>query len=523
MNHRAKKILLLLLTAALLFGAGRTERALNRERDRLGLTQAATLQDAPPLLAFTTVALGGFRGLISNYLWIRANDLQQNDKFFEAAQLANWITDLEPHFAQVWIFQAWNMAYNISVKFKENAPGNYADRWRWVLGGVELLRDKGLRYNPNALLIYRELAWFFQNKMGQNLDDGNLYYKQQWAEAMTPFFGPQGTNIEALVHPQTAEERTNALLLKEKFKMDPAYVEKVNDEWGPLDWRVPEASAIYWAQKGLDEAKAHPQKVNKDDLITLRRVIYQSELQMFHHGRIISNPFIHGIELAPNLDLVDRVNDAYLTEMKEAAPGDTNNIANAHRNFLRDAVYFLYVNNRIAEAAKWFQYLGQQYPDKPILDGDTNSLPKNLTLDEYAIACVQGDVNETSQERVTSAIMGLLEHSYLDLAIGQDDRAFGFQRLAQKIYDHYYEKIGKDQPRVALPPMAQLKKTVLNDLLDPQKDLIPYAARAVIRSQLGLPAESAPTNAPSPPSTNAVAPSAAAPLNRPPAAGPRAP
>ena len=79
------------------------------------------------MLAFTTVALGGFRGLISNALWIRANDLQDEDKFFEMAQLADWITKLEPHFVQVWLVQAWNMAYNISVKFKD-----YPDRWRWV-------------------------------------------------------------------------------------------------------------------------------------------------------------------------------------------------------------------------------------------------------------------------------------------------------------------------------------------------------------------------------------------------------
>ena len=75
-----------------------------------------------------------------------------DDKFFEAAQLADWITDLEPHFAQVWVFQAWNMAYNISVKFKENAPGDYSDRWRWVQRGIDLLRDEGLRYNPDARL-----------------------------------------------------------------------------------------------------------------------------------------------------------------------------------------------------------------------------------------------------------------------------------------------------------------------------------------------------------------------------------
>ncbi len=193
MNRRLKKIVLLLLAAALVFGAGRLQSSLNRDRDTLGLTRTAVLDNAPPALAFTTVALGGFRGLISNFLWIRANDLQQDDKFFEAAQLADWITKLEPTFTQVWLFQAWNMAYNISVKFKENkpadenGPADYTDRWHWVERGMELLRDDGLRYNPNSLLIYRELGWFFQHKIGQNLDDGNMFYKSQWAHRNEKF------------------------------------------------------------------------------------------------------------------------------------------------------------------------------------------------------------------------------------------------------------------------------------------------------------------------------------------------
>src|ERR1043166_3994001 len=137
MNARLKKITLLLLAAALLFGVARVQSSLNRERDQLGLTRVTPLENAPPVLAFTTVALGGFRGLISNALWIRASDLQDEDKFFEMAQLADWITKLEPHFVQVWLVQAWNMAYNISVKFKD-----YPDRWRWVSRGVELLRDQ---------------------------------------------------------------------------------------------------------------------------------------------------------------------------------------------------------------------------------------------------------------------------------------------------------------------------------------------------------------------------------------------
>ena len=123
-----------------------------------------------------------------------------------------------------------------------------------------------MRYNPDDVLIYQQLAWFFQFKMGQNLDDANLYYKQQWAREMTPFFGPNGTNFDALIHPQTAEDRTNALVLREKYKMDPVFAQKVDEEYGPLDWRLPEAHAIYWAALGLEKAKENPDKVKTNDL-----------------------------------------------------------------------------------------------------------------------------------------------------------------------------------------------------------------------------------------------------------------
>src|SRR5215813_13950574 len=107
MTLRTKKVLLVLLAMVLLAGVSRVQRSLNLDRDALGLTRVQPLENAPPVLAFTTVALGGFRGLISNALWIRANDLQEEDKFFEMAQLADWITKLEPTYVQVWLVQAW--------------------------------------------------------------------------------------------------------------------------------------------------------------------------------------------------------------------------------------------------------------------------------------------------------------------------------------------------------------------------------------------------------------------------------
>jgi hypothetical protein len=486
MNVRAKKILLVVLAGVLLFTSGRIQSSLNQDRERLALTVAEPLQNAPPLLAFTTVALGGFRGLISNYLWIRANDLQQDDKFFEAAQLANWITDLEPRFSEVWIFQAWNMAFNISVKFKD-----FGDRWHWVENGITLLRDHALEYNPDNVQIHRELAWFFQMKMGDYLDDANNYYKEQWAQEMTNFFGADGTNFTVLLQP----DNTNALILQKKYKIDPAFAEKVNEEWGPLDWRLPEAHAIYWACQGLEDAKKHPEKIQQSDLITLRRVIYQSLQQAFRHGRMRLNVFTGREELTPNLDLMDKANDAFMQMYAdETDPAQKNGILIAHRNFLRMAVKYLYDDNRMTAAQKWYKYLGDHYPDKSILDNDPKALPRTLTLDEYVFRDLTDDVNGTSLDDTTSAIEGYLLKSYLDLALGQDDRYTAFQAKAQMIYNRYQGKMGDSQPRVALPSMHDLKQQILDSLLDPQ-DGVPYAFRATLRTQLRMPLE-----------TNSVAP-----------------
>ena len=253
MSPRLRKLLLVWLAAVLLVGVSFLEQSLDRDRDRLDLTHVEHLENAPPALAFTTIALGGFRGIISNMLWMRASDLQDEDKFFEMAQLADWITKLEPHFVHVWLVQAWNMAYNISVKFKD-----FPDRWRWVKAGLELLRDDGLRYNPNDTLIYRELAWFFQHKIGQNLDDANIYYKTEWAKEMAQVFGDGKPNLDELINPQTADQTNRARLLIEKYKMDPSFVKQVDEKYGPLEWRLPEAHAIYWAALGLERRQGQP-------------------------------------------------------------------------------------------------------------------------------------------------------------------------------------------------------------------------------------------------------------------------
>ena len=495
MSGRLKKIVLLILAAALITGAGILQKSLNHDRDTLGLTHVEGLTNAPPILAFTTVALGGFRGLISNLLWTRASQLQEDDKFFEMAQLSDWITKLEPHFSQVWAHEAWNMAYNISVKFKD-----FPDRWRWVQNGIELLRDEGLRYNPDDVLIHRELAWFFQHKMGANLDDASMYYKEQWKTQMETVFGGKKPDYEALLHPRTADETNRARLLRDKYKMDPALMKQIDEEYGPLEWRLPEAHAIYWAAEGLRRAAENPSRRSTDptaDLIVLRRVIFQCMQLSWQRGRLVDNPFVEDMEFGPNLDMIPKVNETYLKMYdEESDPNQKNGILNAHRNFLRQAVYSLYVYNHMADAAKWYKYLGEKYPDKTIIDEDFNSYPRNLTLDQYAVTCVQEDINDTSKDRVQTILEGLLATSYMSFAIDQDEQGEGLRILAQKAWQIFMSKVPPEGiSRMGLPPFRDIDVTVRTRVLNPTNGLPPEAA-AVIRTKFNIPTDKTPPTAP---------------------------
>jgi len=289
----------------------------------------------------------------------------------------------------------------------------------------------------------------------------------------------------------------------------------VAEQYGPLDWRLPEAHAIYWAALGLEKAKKNPAKVKQSELITLRRSIYQSMLQAFYHGRLVINPFDETYDLYPDLDLVSKLYDTYETMYaEEPDPGQKNGIRTAQKNFLVTAVYYLYENNRVAEAAKWYRYLAREYPDQPLIIGNPNSIPSQMSLDEFAIALIQEDIgNSPSQDRTMAAVQGLLSRAYYELAIGEDDRYAGFKLLASKIYEHYQTATSSyqgGQQRVGLPPFADINRIVLNQLLDPKQEM-PFAMRAVIRTHLGLPAETAPTNA----LTNTLSGTNAAPTNTP--------
>lgn len=461
---------------AMLFTASITQHALNEERTAMGLTRTEPLENAPPMLAFTTVALGGFRGLIANVLWLRANSLQQDGKYFEIVQLSDWITKLQPHFVAVWRFHAWNMAYNISIKSPDQK-----DRWMWVTKGIELLRDEAIPLNPHEAGLYHELGIFFQHKIGNNMDDGHMFFKLSWAYDMDSLLGRPPYKFDQFFNPKTPEEQNKLRQLKEVYKMDPTMMRNVEAIYGPLDWRMPETHAIYWAYAGMQKA------AKGSDLMPLRRLIYQSMQLAFHRGRLVVNVADGRAEFAPNVDIVAKVNDSYYQMLNDMTKAKANveNIKQGHQNFLKSAVSTLYLYNKEAESAKYWKELKQTYPET-VQDWNT--------FEEYSIYRTTDLIMNEGRDKILATIEGLLVRSFTLLAIGEHDQAAGNERMALKVYQIHQAKVDVDtkpdiRARLELGPYADIKRRVLKDVLNPNRGLMSVALAAQLRTELGLPAD----------------------------------
>lgn len=231
-----------ILAVVMIGAAGLQHDVLVKMRSQYHIDSVAYLDNAPPVVALTTVILGGFRGLIADMLWLRITYLQDKGNYFELVQLSDWVTKLEPRNTEIWGFHAWNMAYNISVMMSADE-----DRWRWVSNGIKLLRDEGIIYNPGDPDLYRNLGWIYLHKIGRPIDLSYQYYKDELAKEMNMLFNgprPDYGNISPALMKKMVDD----------YKLIPEVMEKIEKEYGALDWRVPESHAVYWAYRGIQQA-----------------------------------------------------------------------------------------------------------------------------------------------------------------------------------------------------------------------------------------------------------------------------
>lgn len=379
----------------------------------------------PPLVTFTTITLGGFRGVLADVLWVRAIGLQDEGRFFELVQLADWITRLEPRFPQVWGFHAWNLAYNISVMFPD-AP----DRWRWVQRGIRLIQDDGLRFNPDEPRLYRELAWLYLNKVGGRWDEAGPYYRRRLADAV------RGTFSAADVPTAPASERAGWLTL------DPDAMRDLTAKYGPVDWQAPETHALYWLDQGLRRAGSPPPTLY-DHL--LGYILVESVRQ----GAVLYVPEAVLYVRGPRFDLLDRTLAAY-AEMCRTQSDPS--FRDAYRNCYDGSIALLASHGRRDEARRRFDERIRTFPERPVrTDFDTFVLEQRQTLG-------QGLSLESRVQRVTDACFGAAAWRWS----GNMEQASGFENLAALCYAELQAAAGD---RVAdYPPLETFRASAEGEL-----------------------------------------------------------
>ncbi len=226
----------------------------------------------------------------------------------------------------------------------------------------------------------------------------------------------------------------------------------------------------------------------EDEMLPTNEQSYQAFQQAYMQGRLVSAPprFNYGY----NGDLVDRVNQAYETQMQAkrdedaASKTDTGlaeHMSTGHKNFLRGAVYYLYLHNRMDEAAKWYKYMVDLYPQSIPVPG--------LSLDEYCVSRVQEDAGETDHNQTKAVIGGLLLQAFQYAANGEDDQFVGHKSLAIKFHNRFEREIGISTDRVGLPPFKELERQVLEDLFRPNSPYMHPVLLEQLRLVLKLPEE----------------------------------
>jgi hypothetical protein len=172
----------------------------------------------------------------------------------------------------------------------------------------------------------------------------------------------------------------------------------------------------------------------------------------FQRGRLVANQFQKKFEFGPNLEIIPKVSAAYEQAMVEDEK-NRDHIGKGHKNLLKDVVYFLYTYNREKDAAYWFKYLREKYPE---------GIPANKTLDDYAVDRVQEEMGDTSRDRMEGMLEGMTASSFYNLAIDEDDRAVALDRLAKSAWTRFQTKIAGSQEQGFPAQMANQLRTKLN-------------------------------------------------------------
>jgi tetratricopeptide (TPR) repeat protein len=251
----------------------------------------------------------------------------------------------------------------------------------------------------------------------------------------------------------------------------------------PLNWEHPDAHAIYWAALGLQRASGKEYSI---DELNTDRIVFHSIQNLYRRGKMIvytsripaENDPCNIIEresvfLFPDLRMFDRYDQALraLTGKYAELEGNVESLQNAHRNMLKHAILLFYQAGHMDKAIEIYNTLRKEYPQ----DTDVH-----VSLAEYVRTRFINELASIGINDAAEIITLMLQETYYRYAVHDDDEAFGREKMAREVYDHYQKQYeGEGTDRVVLPDFNVLRyvgiSSFLNDMRYPdfiRRDLI---------------------------------------------------
>ncbi len=470
-NTRFIQFIFLALAVAIFVLIGRFLPQLAQQRTTAQLTSRETLAGVPPAYALADGLLGGFRGFLISSLWMRAQEKKQKGQYYEMVDIYRIITTLEPNYPASWANMAWDLSYNVAAEFEEDPN----ERLFWVFRGIHMLRDQAIRNNPRAPRLYYELSWIFYNKSTNSVDPAFPLYRRYLATQVSRvLLGPghreelqmiidannkyasekvfldqppvkafeqelkkydfsllrDAIRITAL-KPKELDEllsnKTNLDILNEakliamykglrdNFNMDPQVMLALNERFGDIDWRLPQAHSLYWAWLGQKfKLIEDPNYTN----LRYERIVYFSLIQLAHKGTGIITK--DGFVIAPpNPEMLDKTID-YIDDLiqRQGQKGVATGVKAGFENFLRVTVFNYYFEDDKINAERMRLRL-IKFSNEP------NKWGKNLS--------------QFMQEQLPDFIDGMMPDRAMMLLVSFCNRAYWY--LANGRLDKYNEQM----------------------------------------------------------------------------------
>ncbi|MBB6431498.1 hypothetical protein [Algisphaera agarilytica] len=139
------------------------------------------------------------------------------------------ILQQHPHVPSLWSEAAFNLIYNIP-----STKQSYAERWKNVKDGLQLIGQDAVTKNPESAELRTEMAWFYLHLFRHRFDEIHNYYTvrhlEEWSATL-------------------AKNELEIALVSNNISIE--LVGNLENHLGTLDWRHPSTHGIYWATEAF--------------------------------------------------------------------------------------------------------------------------------------------------------------------------------------------------------------------------------------------------------------------------------